>query len=109
MSGAAVTAGDLVFYGTMDGWFKAVHAETGEELWHFKVGSGIVGQPRSIAAPTASSTSPSFPGSAAGRAPSSRVGSIPATAPPRWASSMRCRTSRSIPAGAGVLYVFALP
>ena len=44
-SGAAVTAGDLVFYGTMDGWFKAVHAKTGEQLWRFKVGSGIVGQP----------------------------------------------------------------
>jgi lanthanide-dependent methanol dehydrogenase len=44
-SGAAVTAADLVFYGTMDGWFKAVHAGTGEELWRFKVGSGIVGQP----------------------------------------------------------------
>jgi lanthanide-dependent methanol dehydrogenase len=44
-SGTAVTAGDLVFYGTMDGWFKAVHAQTGEPLWQFKVGSGIVGQP----------------------------------------------------------------
>jgi lanthanide-dependent methanol dehydrogenase len=40
-----VTAGDLVFYGTMDGWFKAVHAQTGEQLWQFKVGSGIIGQP----------------------------------------------------------------
>jgi PQQ-dependent dehydrogenase (methanol/ethanol family) len=44
-SGAAVTAGALVFYGTMDGWFKAVHARTGELLWQFKVGSGIIGQP----------------------------------------------------------------
>ena len=44
-SGAAVTAGDVVFYGTMDGYFKALHARTGELLWQFKVGSGIVGQP----------------------------------------------------------------
>src|SRR5215210_2077201 len=44
-SGALVTAGDVVFYGTMDGWFKAVHAATGQELWKFKVGSGIIGQP----------------------------------------------------------------
>jgi lanthanide-dependent methanol dehydrogenase len=44
-SGALVTAGDVVFYGTMDGWFKAVHARTGDELWRFKTGSGIVGQP----------------------------------------------------------------
>jgi len=44
-SGAVVTAGDVVFYGTMDGYFKAVHARTGEELWKFKVSSGIIGQP----------------------------------------------------------------
>ena len=44
-SGAAATAGDVVFYGTMDGWFKAVHARTGEVLWQFKVDSGIIGQP----------------------------------------------------------------
>lgn len=44
-SGVAVTAGGLAFYGTMDGWFKAVDAGTGEALWQFKVGSGIVGQP----------------------------------------------------------------
>lgn len=44
-SGALATAGDLVFYGTMDGWFKAVHAQTGTTLWQFKVGSGVIGQP----------------------------------------------------------------
>jgi PQQ-dependent dehydrogenase (methanol/ethanol family) len=44
-SGTVATGGDLVFYGTMDGWFKAVHARTGEVLWQFKVGSGIIGQP----------------------------------------------------------------
>jgi PQQ-dependent dehydrogenase (methanol/ethanol family) len=44
-SGALVTAGDVVFYGTMDRWFKAVHARTGEVLWQFQVGSGIIGQP----------------------------------------------------------------
>jgi len=44
-SGVAVTASDVAFYGTMDGWFKAVNAKTGEELWKSKVGSGIVGQP----------------------------------------------------------------
>src|SRR5207237_7273868 len=44
-SGAVVTAGDVAFYGTMDGWFKAVNARTGDVVWQFKVGSGIVGQP----------------------------------------------------------------
>ena len=44
-SGALVTGGDVVFYGMMDGWFKAAHAGTGEVLWQFKAGSGIIGQP----------------------------------------------------------------
>jgi len=44
-SGALVTAADIVFYGTMDRWFKAVDAKTGKELWKFRTGSGIVGQP----------------------------------------------------------------
>jgi PQQ-dependent dehydrogenase (methanol/ethanol family) len=50
-SGALVTAGDVVFYGTMDGWFKAVDAHNGKPLWQFKTGSGIVGQPVSYRAP----------------------------------------------------------
>jgi PQQ-dependent dehydrogenase (methanol/ethanol family) len=44
-SGTLTTAGGIVFYGTMEGWFKAVDARTGELLWQFKCGSGIVGQP----------------------------------------------------------------
>jgi glucose dehydrogenase len=44
-SGALVTAGDVAFYGTLDGWLKAVDARTGRLLSKFKVGSGIVGNP----------------------------------------------------------------
>jgi len=44
-SGAVVTAGDVVFYGNMEGWFKAVDARNGTVLWQFKTGSGIIGQP----------------------------------------------------------------
>ncbi|AMX97898.1 MULTISPECIES: methanol/ethanol family PQQ-dependent dehydrogenase [Mesorhizobium] len=44
-SGTVVTAGDVVFYGTMEGWFKAVSARTGDLLWQFKTSSGIIGQP----------------------------------------------------------------
>ena len=50
-SGTVATAGDIVFYGTMDGWFKAVHARSGELLWRYKVGSGIIGQPVSYKGP----------------------------------------------------------
>ncbi|SFV27929.1 methanol/ethanol family PQQ-dependent dehydrogenase [Hyphomicrobium facile] len=44
-SGALATAGGVVFYGTMEGWFKAVDAKTGAVLWQYKTGSGIIGQP----------------------------------------------------------------
>ena len=44
-SGTVVTAGDVVFYGTMDRWFKAVDARTGKLLWQFRTASGIIGQP----------------------------------------------------------------
>jgi PQQ-dependent dehydrogenase (methanol/ethanol family) len=43
--GTFATAGGLVFYGTMDRWFKAVDDRTGKVLWKFKVDSGIVSQP----------------------------------------------------------------
>jgi PQQ-dependent dehydrogenase (methanol/ethanol family) len=42
-SGALATAGDIVFYGTLEGYLKAVDAQTGEELYRFKTPSGIIG------------------------------------------------------------------
>ncbi|WP_234854355.1 methanol/ethanol family PQQ-dependent dehydrogenase [Paracoccus everestensis] len=42
-SGALATAGDVVFYGTLEGYLKAVDADTGEELYKFKTPSGIIG------------------------------------------------------------------
>lgn len=50
-SGAMATAGGLVFYGNMEGWFKAVDAETGAVLWQFQTGSGIIGQPTTYRGP----------------------------------------------------------
>jgi lanthanide-dependent methanol dehydrogenase len=50
-SGALATAGDVVFYGTMEGWFKALDAKSGALLWQFKTASGIIGQPVSFSAP----------------------------------------------------------
>jgi PQQ-dependent dehydrogenase (methanol/ethanol family) len=44
-SGVLATGGDVVFYGTMDGWFKAVDARTGTQLWTFHTASGIVANP----------------------------------------------------------------
>ncbi|MES9975802.1 lanthanide-dependent methanol dehydrogenase XoxF5 [Candidatus Thiodiazotropha sp. LNASS1] len=42
-SGALSTAGDVVFYGTLEGYLKAVDAKTGKELYKFKTPSGIIG------------------------------------------------------------------
>jgi PQQ-dependent dehydrogenase (methanol/ethanol family) len=42
-SGALATAGDIVFYGTLEGYVKAVSTADGKELWKFKTPSGIIG------------------------------------------------------------------
>jgi PQQ-dependent dehydrogenase (methanol/ethanol family) len=42
-SGALATAGDIVFYGTLEGYLKAVDSNSGKELWRFKTPSGIIG------------------------------------------------------------------
>ncbi|MEC9103416.1 MAG: PQQ-binding-like beta-propeller repeat protein, partial [Pseudomonadota bacterium] len=43
--GVMTTGGGLVFFGTPEGEFIALDDETGEKLWSFQTGSGIVGQP----------------------------------------------------------------
>ena len=46
-----VTAGGVVFYGNLEGWFKALDAKTGELLWQFQTGSGVIGQPTTFRGP----------------------------------------------------------
>jgi alcohol dehydrogenase (cytochrome c) len=50
-SGVLATGGDLVFYGTMDGWFRALDAHSGKVLWQFKTASGIVADPITFSGP----------------------------------------------------------
>lgn len=50
-SGVLATAGGVVFYGTMDGWVKAVDAKSGAPLWSFKTGSGVIGNPIAYTGP----------------------------------------------------------
>jgi lanthanide-dependent methanol dehydrogenase len=50
-SGVLSTGGDVVFYGTMEGWFRAVDAHNGNVLWEFKCASGIVGNPITYVGP----------------------------------------------------------
>jgi lanthanide-dependent methanol dehydrogenase len=42
-SGALATKGGVVFYGTLEGYLKAVDAKSGKELYKFKTASGIIG------------------------------------------------------------------
>ena len=42
-SGALSTDGGVTFYGTLEGYLKAVDTKTGKELWKFKMPSGIIG------------------------------------------------------------------
>jgi len=42
-SGALTTDSGITFYGTLEGYLKAVDTKTGKELWKFKMPSGIIG------------------------------------------------------------------
>ena len=46
--GTLVTAGNLVFQGTTDGHFNAYRADTGERVYSFHAGSGILGAPSTV-------------------------------------------------------------
>ncbi len=48
-AGIMATAGDLVFSGSIDGYFYALDAVSGEELWHIAVGSRVHSSPMSFA------------------------------------------------------------
>jgi alcohol dehydrogenase (cytochrome c)/methanol dehydrogenase (cytochrome c) subunit 1 len=50
-SGALATAGGVVFYATLDGWFKAIDAKTGADLWKYKLASGSIGNPMTYVGP----------------------------------------------------------
>ena len=45
MGGTLATAGDVVFNGEGNGWFRAFDARTGKELWKFNVGAGANSPP----------------------------------------------------------------
>lgn len=108
-SGALATAGDVVFYGTMEGWFKAVDAKSGQELWKFKAGSGIIGQPTTWTAPNGKQyvSVLSGVGGWAGAIVSGELDGRDGTAALGFANAMRDLPEHT--AAGGMLYVFALP
>ena len=48
-AGMLATAGDLLFSGSVDGYFYALDAATGEELWHVAVGAMVHSAPMTYA------------------------------------------------------------
>jgi PQQ-dependent dehydrogenase (methanol/ethanol family) len=108
-SGALVTAGDLVFYGTMDGWFKAVDAKTGKLYWQFKTGSGIIGQPVAYRGPDGREYIAIFSGVGgwAGAIVSGNLDPKDPTAALGFVGAMADLKQKTAPGG--TVYVFALP
>lgn len=108
-SGALATAGDVVFYGTMEGWFKAVNARTGELLWQFKTGSGIIGQPVTFRGPDGKQYVAILSGIGGwpGAIVSGDLDTRDATAAGGWGRVLEDLPSATTKGG--TLYVFALP
>jgi PQQ-dependent dehydrogenase (methanol/ethanol family) len=108
-SPALATGGGLVFYGTMDGWFKAIDARTGKLLWRFKTGSGIIGQPVSYRGPDGRQyiAVPSGIGGWAGALVSNDLDPRDPTAALGFSGVTTDLKGRTRPGGA--VYVFALP
>jgi PQQ-dependent dehydrogenase (methanol/ethanol family) len=108
-SGALATAGDVVFYGTMEGWFKAVDAKSGALLWQFKTGSGVIGQPVSYRGPDGKQYIAilSGVGGWAGAVVAGNLDTRDATAGGGFVNAMKDLPQHTTKGG--MLYVFALP
>jgi PQQ-dependent dehydrogenase (methanol/ethanol family) len=108
-SPALATAGGIVFYGTMDGWFKAIDARTGKLLWQFKTGSGIIGQPISYRGPDGHQyiAVPSGVGGWAGAIVSAQLDPRDPSGALGFSNAVKDLPKR-VSAG-GTVYVFALP
>jgi PQQ-dependent dehydrogenase (methanol/ethanol family) len=107
-SGALATAGDVVFYGTMDGAFKAVDARSGKLLWQFKTASGIIGQPISYRGPDGEQYVAVLAGVGgwAGAVVSARLDPRDGSAALGFVNAMRDLSQATQPGG--MLYVFSL-
>jgi glucose dehydrogenase len=107
--GALSTAGDVVFYGTMEGWLKAVNAKTGDVLWKFKTPSGIIGNPMTYAGPDGKQYIAvlSGVGGWAGAVVSGNLDPRDGTAAMGFANAMR--DLKQATSQGGTLHVFSLP
>jgi PQQ-dependent dehydrogenase (methanol/ethanol family) len=108
-SPALATGGGLVFYGTLDGWFKAIDARTGKLLWQFKTGSGIIGQPISYRGPDGRQyiAVPSGVGGWAGAVVAGKLDTKDPTGALGFTNAVKDLPNRTT--AGGMIYVFALP
>jgi glucose dehydrogenase len=108
-SGALATGGDLVFYGTMDGRFKALDARSGKLLWQVKLDSGIISQPVSYRGPDGRQYIAvlSGVGGWAGAIVSAQLDPRDPTAALGFVNAVRDLPKKT--KAGGTLYVFALP
>lgn len=109
-SGAAVTASGVVFYGNLEGWFKAVDADTGKLLWQFQTGSGIIGQPTVFKGPDGREYVAILSGIGGwiGGMVSHDLDPRDPTAAKGW-GNMTAELKKVTNKGAGTLFLFALP
>jgi len=108
-SGALATAGDVVFYGTMDGLFKAVDARSGRLLWQYRMNSGTIGMPVSYRGPDGRQYIAIFAGVGgwSGAIVSGALDKGDPTSALGFVNAVRDLPARTD--AAGRLYVFALP
>jgi lanthanide-dependent methanol dehydrogenase len=107
--GTLVTATDVLFYGTMDGFFKAVDARSGALLWQFQTSSGIIGQPTTYRGPDGRQYIAILDGIGgwAGALVSGDLDPRDATAALGFVNAVR--DLKELARKGGTLYVFALP
>jgi glucose dehydrogenase len=108
-SGAAATAGGVVFYGNLEGWFKAIDAKTGDVLWQYKTESGIIGQPTVFRGPDGREYVAILSGIGgwAGAVVAADLDERDETVAVGWGGAVR--GLKQVTGKGGKLYVFALP
>ncbi|HEX8757418.1 MAG TPA: PQQ-dependent dehydrogenase, methanol/ethanol family [Steroidobacteraceae bacterium] len=106
--GVLSTGGNLVFYGSLDGWFRAVDARTGKVLWQFKTSSGIVGEPMTFVGPDGKQYIAVYSG-VGGWLPAAALPSVSETDPTAALGVVGAVPDiKKYTAPGGVLYVFGL-
>ncbi len=107
-AGVLATGGDIVFNGTLDGWFRALDARSGKLLWQFKTESGIVGNPMTFLGPDGKQYVAVYAGvgGAVGSVAFPSISLDDPTASLGAVNAVRNLKKETLPGGA--LYVFAL-